>query len=90
MRRALLLSIVLLVATVAPRAATAAADPKAMPHRDGLAGQLLVAEPSLDDPNFDHTVVLIVRHDRSGALGLVVNRPYGTAPTAELLSRLGV
>lgn len=87
MRHALLLSIVLLVATAAPRAAT---DPKAMPHQDGLAGQLLVAEPSLDDPNFDHTVVLIVQHDPSGALGLVVNRPYGKAPTAELLSRLGV
>ena len=28
---------------------------------DGLAGQLLVAEPELDDPNFDHTVVLMLR-----------------------------
>ena len=35
-------------------------------------------------------MVLIIQHDSSGTLGLVVNRPYGTAPTAELLSRLGV
>ena len=25
-----------------------------------LSGQLLVATPELDDPNFDHTVILIV------------------------------
>ena len=55
----------------------------------GLAGSLLVAEPSLDDPNFDHTVVLMIQHDAGGALGVVVNRPYGTAPIAELLRRLG-
>jgi putative transcriptional regulator len=55
----------------------------------GLAGQLLVAEPDLADPNFDQTVVLMIHHDAEGALGVVVNRPYGTALTAELLRRLG-
>jgi putative transcriptional regulator len=62
----------------------------AQPPGSGLAGMLLVAEPALDDPNFDHTIVLVLEHDAKGALGLVVNRPYGTAPTAELLRRLGV
>ncbi len=57
---------------------------------DALTGRLLVAEPDLADPNFDHTVILMLHHDADGALGLVVNRPYGTAPTGELLSRLGV
>ena len=90
MRRVLLLLGVLLVTSAASRAGMAVGDPRAMPHRDGLTGQLLVAEPTLDDPNFVHTVVLIVQHDDAGALGLVVNRPYGTAPTKELLSRLGV
>ena len=32
----------------------------------------------------------MLHHDAEGALGLVVNRPYGTAPTAELLRRLGL
>jgi putative transcriptional regulator len=41
----------------------------------GTAGQLLVAEPMLGDPNFDRTVVLIVDHTPEGALGLVLNRP---------------
>jgi len=40
-----------------------------------LAGHLLVAQPTLADPNFGQTVVLIVRHDAEGALGLILNRP---------------
>jgi putative transcriptional regulator len=61
----------------------------AAPQRS-LQGQLLVAEPRLDDPNFDHTVVVMLEHDGDGAVGVVINRPYGKAPTAELLQRLGV
>ncbi|WP_418158475.1 YqgE/AlgH family protein [Benzoatithermus flavus] len=55
-----------------------------------LAGRLLVADPGLADPNFDHTVVLILRDGSEGTLGLVLNRPYGKMPTAELLRRLGL
>ena len=40
-----------------------------------LKGQLLVANPVLPDPNFDRTVVLLLAHQRDGALGLVLNRP---------------
>lgn len=38
-------------------------------------GRLLVANERLLDPNFVHTVVLLVEADTMGALGLVVNRP---------------
>lgn len=44
-----------------------------------LAGQLLIAVPHLADPNFLHTVTLLVRHEEDGAFGLVLNRPTGTA-----------
>jgi putative transcriptional regulator len=40
-----------------------------------LRGRLLVSNGSLFDPNFRHTVVLIVEHGDDGALGLVLNRP---------------
>lgn len=40
-----------------------------------LAGRLLVATPSLDDPNFHRTVVLVLAHTPAGALGIVLNRP---------------
>ncbi len=39
-----------------------------------LKGKLLVASPHLVDPNFTHTVVLMVQHDEDGALGVVLNR----------------
>jgi putative transcriptional regulator len=37
-------------------------------------GQLLIASPSLQDPNFAKTVVLIVVHNEEGTLGLTLNR----------------
>lgn len=38
-------------------------------------GRLLLAGPSLEDPNFRRTVVFMVEHSEDGALGLVLNRP---------------
>jgi putative transcriptional regulator len=35
---------------------------------------LLVANPLLLDPNFLHTVVLLIEHDEQGAMGIVLNR----------------
>lgn len=40
-----------------------------------LAGSLLLAHPSMRDPNFRRTVVLLSAHGDEGALGLVLNRP---------------
>jgi putative transcriptional regulator len=42
---------------------------------DSLAGQLLLASPALQDPNFTRTVVLIGLHTADGAMGVVLNRP---------------
>lgn len=40
-----------------------------------VAGRLLVATPPMDDPNFERSVVLMLRHDEEGAFGLVISRP---------------
>jgi putative transcriptional regulator len=42
-------------------------------------GQLLIAGPTLLDPNFWRTVVLVIEHTEEGALGLVLNRPSETS-----------
>ena len=55
-----------------------------------LAGQLLVATPELDDPNFSRTIVYMVQHDESGALGVVINRVLGAGPLGKLLEGLGI
>ncbi|MDX6202175.1 MAG: putative transcriptional regulator [Frankiales bacterium] len=39
------------------------------------AGRLLVATPSLHDPNFRRTVILLLDHSDEGVLGVVLNRP---------------
>ena len=38
-------------------------------------GQLLLANPSLRDPNFKRAVILMSAHDAAGAMGVVLNRP---------------
>jgi putative transcriptional regulator len=40
-----------------------------------LQGRLLIAVPTLGDPNFAGSVVLIAEHDAQGAMGLVLNHP---------------
>jgi putative transcriptional regulator len=42
-----------------------------------LRGHLLVAGPSLVDPNFRRAVVLVGEHGEQGAMGVVLNRPSG-------------
>lgn len=44
-----------------------------------LRGQLLIASPSLLDPNFRRTVVLVTEHNDEGAAGLVLNRRSETS-----------
>ncbi len=84
-------SVLLLLAFLLPAVKLEAARPgDDSPAARGLVGQLLVAEPGLTDPNFRKTVVLLVQHDVNGALGLVLNRPYGKAPTGKFLQGLGI
>jgi putative transcriptional regulator len=53
-----------------------------------LAPGLLIAPPSLLDPNFVRSVVLLAIHNDDGALGFVVNRA-GTLTVGELMEMAG-
>ena len=55
-----------------------------------LAGQLLVATPEMSDPRFRHNVILMVQHNKDGALGIVINRPASELPVTKLLDALGL
>lgn len=72
------------------RAAGAALPPDREPEAASLAGQLLVASRSLEDPNFRRTVVYMVEHDAGGAMGLVVNRVVASGPLGTLLEGFGI
>jgi putative transcriptional regulator len=48
-----------------------------MSEKSYLTNQLLIAMPSLRDPNFFHTVTYICEHSSEGAMGIVINRPLG-------------
>ena len=41
---------------------------------------LLIAMPALTDPNFSEAVVLMLEHNKDGAVGLVINRPFPGSP----------
>lgn len=46
-----------------------------MNEHASLKNQLLIAMPSLEDPNFSRTVTYICEHGQHGAMGIVLNRP---------------
>jgi putative transcriptional regulator len=52
----------------------------APPEPSPAAGFFLVAARDMVDPNFSETVILLLRYDDDGAMGLIVNRPTVTLP----------
>ena len=84
--------LLLLAAVAAPAALLAAAPPDGDTSGSQdhfLTGQFLVASPSMGGPRFRATVIVMVRHSRDGAMGLIVNRPAGEQPIADLLQAFG-
>lgn len=54
-----------------------------------LSGRLLVATDRIGDPRFSRTVIYMLQHDGSGAMGLVVNRPVGRWSYRRMLEEMG-
>jgi putative transcriptional regulator len=50
-------------------------------------GHFLLASSSLRDPNFEQGVVLMVKHDDDGAIGVIINHPI--APEVTVADALG-
>ena len=56
---------------------------------ENLTKQLLIAMPSLQDPNFSRTVTVVCEHNEHGAMGIVINQPT-TMCVDELIEQLDV
>ena len=52
-------------------------------------GDLLIASAQIGDPRFYHAVVLLLRHDKDGAFGIVINHPVAEQTIAQLLESAG-
>jgi len=83
--------VLMLAALTAPAALFGAAPPATSDPPQGrfLNGQLLVATSDMRDPRFRETVILMVRHSKDGAMGLVINRPAGDQRLSRILQDLG-
>jgi len=55
-----------------------------------LTGQLLVATPEMKDPRFAESVIYMVKHDATGAMGLVINKPIAKGSIEDLLKGFGL
>src|ERR1700746_3849312 len=67
----------------------AAPKPNDMPETDPMVGKLLVASPSMREPLFRRTVILIVQHDSQGVLGIIVNRPVKEMALSKIEELMG-
>ena len=82
-----ILALAALVVLIAVASPIAAQQPDEKFH--SLAGEFLVATPSMEDPRFERSVILIARHNKEGAFGLIINRPAIERSLSQLLQALG-
>ena len=54
-----------------------------------LSGKFLVATPQMQDPRFARAVIYICNHDKSGAMGLVINKTKDM-PLSQMLGHIGI
>ena len=58
--------------------------------KTNLTHHFLIAAPELSDPRFEQALIYICRHDKHGALGLVINRPLEQSHVGKLLEDLDI
>jgi len=55
-----------------------------------LEGQILIAMPSMSDPRFKKSIILLCAHGKDGAMGLVLNKNLEMVSFENLLSQLEI
>ena len=57
-------------------------------HYESVKDLFLIATEEMNDPRFAKTVIIILRHDKNGALGLVINKKLGKINLGSLISEI--
>lgn len=55
-----------------------------------LTGKLLIAMPSMPDPRFAHSVILLCAHSNAGAMGVIINKPLPDLRLVKLMEHLDI
>ncbi len=55
-----------------------------------LEGQILIAMPTMSDPRFQKTIILLCSHTKDGAMGIVLNRNLNILSFEDLLEQLDI
>ena len=53
-------------------------------------GQFLLAMPHIKDPHLERAIVYVCGHDASGAMGLMINKPFSNLTLKDLLDSLNL
>ena len=64
--------------------------PPSSPSESSLTGQVLIAMPALDDPEFSHSVVYLCAHGEEGAMGLIINKPLPSPSFTQIIRQLNI
>ena len=57
-------------------------------HYDSVKDFFLIATKKIRDNRFEKTVILMLEHDKKGALGIVINKPMGKISLGSLISKV--
>ena len=57
-------------------------------HYDSVKDFFLIATKKIRDSRFEKTVILMLEHDKEGALGIVINKPIGKISLGSLISQI--
>ena len=57
---------------------------------ESFRNSFLLATPAMDDPRFRFSVIYIINHDSTGAMGLIVNKAQPGLLISDLLEQIGI
>jgi len=63
---------------------------KPAPKPASLKNSFLLATPAMRDPRFRFAVIYMISHDRSGAMGIIVNKEKPGLLISDLLEQVGI